>query len=145
MSDAQTGHDNAAMPDPTRPPQPAGGAAAGMMSELKVSGHLMSLEVGLYCVTHAPIAGGQPSNGLPGVRISTPPAPLGRPEQVVIASFRPDGYLHATGDAALVRSTPRPGSMSASQNDFGDVLVARIFNDFEGNIITRQDRSRCPQ
>jgi len=86
-------------------PNPAGAGAAGsakLMSELKVSGHLMALEQGLYCITHAPAAGGESSN-LPGVRISVPPQPPGALDRIAIASFRPDGFLHATGDAALVR------------------------------------------
>ena len=86
--------------DRTPVPSPA---PAAMMSELKVSGHLMALEAGLYCITHAPVEAASAHAGLPGVRISAPPQPAGQPDQVVIASFRPDGYLHPTGDAALVR------------------------------------------
>ena len=90
---------------PLAPPPPGKGpsAAPAMMSELKVSGHLMALEAGLYCVTHAPSGGANAATGLPGVRISSPPQPAGQPDEVAIASFRPDGYLHPTGDAALVR------------------------------------------
>ncbi len=94
---------------PNPGPNPAGanagaGAAASakLMSELKVSGHLMALDQGLYCITHAPAPGGEGGN-LPGVRISVPPQPPGALERIAIASFRPDGFLHSTGDAALVR------------------------------------------
>ena len=53
------------------------------VSELKVSGHLMTLDAGLFCVFQP---SGSPSpnqrSGLPGVRISLPPGPAGRPEAV---------------------------------------------------------------
>ncbi len=80
-----------------------GHGAAAIMSELKVSGHLMALDAGLYCITHAPADATHSGGGLPGVRISSPPQPVDQPPRVAIASFRPDGYLHPTGDAALVR------------------------------------------
>jgi hypothetical protein len=73
------------------------------VTELRVSGHLMTLDAGLFCVFQvpgAPVSGD--GSGLPGVRISLPPGAASRPEAVRISSFRDDGWL--TGDsAALVR------------------------------------------
>jgi hypothetical protein len=89
---------------------PANAAAAGAppagvqnrITELRVSGHLMTLEAGLFCVFQT--AGGTPADaetGLPGVRISIPPGPAGRPEAVSVSTFRADGWLDGTG--ALIR------------------------------------------
>jgi hypothetical protein len=103
-----------AQPKPT--PRPAQAAppsaepapiAADMMQELKVTGHLMSLPAGLFCIINEPH--GQPhASGLPGVRISPPPYGGG---QVEISGFRPDGWLAATGDAALVRVKKGPAQI----------------------------------
>ena len=93
----------------TRPePQPAARPAAppddaqGRVAELRVSGHLMTLDKGLFCVFQAP---GSPApdaaTGLPGVRITQAPGVSGRPESVAISTFREDGWLNGT--AALVR------------------------------------------
>jgi hypothetical protein len=73
--------------------------AADIVQELKVSGHLMSLPAGLFCIINEPHPLAQ-ANGLPGVRISPPP---GGGTNVEISSFRADGWLSANGDAALVR------------------------------------------
>ena len=80
--------------------------AADIMQELKVSGHLMSLPAGLYCILHELSSSGQ-KGGLPAIRISQPPNPaLG----VEINGFRQDGWLGA-GDAALVRVASGPGQI----------------------------------
>jgi hypothetical protein len=87
-----------------------GAAVPGHVAELRVSGHLMTLDTGLFCVFQAP--GGpmpDPASGLPGVRISLPPGFAGRPEAVTISSFRQDGWL--SGAAALVRVTDGPGQV----------------------------------
>ncbi len=93
---------------------PEAGAQTGArtISELRVSGHLMTLEAGLFCLlqsggaqSHAP----DPS-GLPGVRISLPPGPAGRPDHVSLCTFRPDGWLGGA-DAALVRVTGGPAQI----------------------------------
>jgi hypothetical protein len=70
------------------------------MRELKVTGHLMALPAGLFCIVNEASAAGEKPNGLPGVRISPPPNDSA---DVEIAGFRPDGWLKANGDAALVR------------------------------------------
>lgn len=102
-------------PDATRPaeaaaPAQAAGVPQGQIAELRVSGHLMTLESGLFCVFQAP--GGpspDPSTGLPGVRISLAPGLAGRPEAVSISTFRQDGWLG--GAAALVRVTDGPAQV----------------------------------
>ncbi|MGD0433726.1 MAG: hypothetical protein ABSA58_21800 [Acetobacteraceae bacterium] len=85
-------------------------AAAGRITELRVSANLMTLETGVYCVFPAP---GSPSpdleNGLPGVRITRCPGASGRPEAVSISTFRDDGWLDNT--AALVRVTDGPAQV----------------------------------
>ncbi len=81
----------------------------GRVSELRVSGHLMTLDTGLFCVFQAP---GSPSadqaTGLPGVRVSLPPGSAGRPEAVNISTFRTDGWLDG---AALVRVSQGPAQV----------------------------------
>ncbi len=83
----------------SRSSDPAGAAplALDMVQGLRVSGHLMSLPAGLFCIVNEP---GGARDGLPGIRISPPPS--GNAD-VEIAGFRPDGWLAANGDAALVR------------------------------------------
>jgi hypothetical protein len=81
--------------------------ASNMMSELKVTGHLMALPAGLFCIFNEGIVGAVQQAGLPGVRISLPPA--GNPN-VEISGFRPDGWL-TNGDATLVRISRGPAQI----------------------------------
>uniref|UniRef100_A0A8J4M6I8 Hydrophobic W protein n=1 Tax=Acidicaldus sp. TaxID=1872105 RepID=A0A8J4M6I8_9PROT len=95
------------------PPRPSALAPSQkMFSELRVSGHLMTLETGLFCIVQTP---GQrrveDGSGLPGVRISLAPGPLGRQQAVSISTFRPDGWLSGASDAALVRVTEGPAQV----------------------------------
>jgi hypothetical protein len=85
--------------------------AASPVEELKVTGHLMALDAGLYCIvaSRSPAAGGP--SGLPAVRITPAPGPIGRPEAVTVRSFRDDGLLSGAGDAALVRITGGPAQV----------------------------------
>ncbi len=85
--------------------------ASKLVNELKVSGHLMTLDTGLFCIVQSPSRSLDAASGLPGVRISLPPGPQGRPESVSISTFRPDGWLHGMGDAALVRVTGAPAQV----------------------------------
>ncbi|HEX3347357.1 MAG TPA: hypothetical protein VHS58_04555 [Acetobacteraceae bacterium] len=85
--------------------------AQQLISELKVSGHLMSLDQGLFCIVQAPSPSRDPARGLPGVRISLPPNPQGGGEGVTIRSFRDDGWLGSNGDAALVRVDRGPAQV----------------------------------
>jgi len=89
-------------------PQPAPGrqsANAGpqRVTELRVSGNLMTLETGLYCIVNKPSAIADARTGLPGVRLSLPPGVDSKPSSVEISTFRTDGWLTGFGDAALVR------------------------------------------
>jgi Clostridial hydrophobic W len=82
----------------------------GRVAELRVSGHLMTLDSGLFCVFQAP---GSPSpdgvTGLPGVRVTLPPGASGRPEAISISTFRQDGWLNGT--AALVKVADGPAQV----------------------------------
>lgn len=98
------------MPDAnTAPAEKA--PAQKLITELKVSGHLMTLDTGLYCIVQTPSRALDVGAGLPGVRISLPPGPMGRPEAVSISTFRPDGWLFGGGDAALVRILNGPAQL----------------------------------
>ncbi|MBV8615488.1 MAG: hypothetical protein JOY66_17215 [Acetobacteraceae bacterium] len=80
------------------------------MTELKVSGHLMTLDPGLFCVVQTANAPGSAS-GLPGVRLSLPPGAAGRGEGVRISTFREDGWLGERDGAALVRVVDGPAQV----------------------------------
>jgi Clostridial hydrophobic W len=82
-----------------------------MITELKVSGHLMTLDTGLFCIVQVPSRASDPATGLPGVRVSMPPGASSRPEVVSISTFRPDGWLYGAGDAALVRVLNGPAQV----------------------------------
>jgi len=85
---------------------------SGRVLELKVGGHLMTLEAGLFCVFHAPGSSvAEASSGLPGVRISRPPGRAGRPDDVLISTFREDGWLSGDHDAALIRVAEGPAQI----------------------------------
>ena len=85
--------------------------AVSPVEELKVTGHLMALDAGLYCIvaSRSPTAGGP--TGLPAVRITPSPGPIGRPEAVTVRTFRDDGLLSGAGDAALVRVSGGPAQV----------------------------------
>ena len=92
----------AAVPDP----------AQKRVTELRVTGHLMTLETGVFCVFQAPGSVlGRDETGLPGVRISLPPGAAGNPEAVSISTFRPDGWLSGRDAAALVRVSQGPAQV----------------------------------
>ena len=91
-------------PDATETGSPP--LALDMMQGLKVSGHLMSLPAGLFCIVNEP--GAAAKNGLPGIRISQPP---NGNADVEITGFRTDGWLAAEGDAALVRINRGPAQL----------------------------------
>jgi hypothetical protein len=85
--------------------------AQKMITELKVSGHLMTLDTGLFCIVQIPSRAADANTGFPGVRISLPPGPGSKPEAISISTFRPDGWLHGAGDAALVRVLGGPAQI----------------------------------
>ena len=92
--------------EPTPAPSPA--LQAGSIQELKVSGHLMTLDAGLFCIVNEANAAATVEHGLPGVRISPPP--IGA-KGIEITGFRPDGWLSGQGDAALVRVSEGPAQI----------------------------------
>jgi hypothetical protein len=82
------------------------------VTELRVTGHLMTLETGVFCVFQAPGSTlGRDESGLPGVRISLPPGSAGNPDAVSISTFRADGWLSGRDPAALVRVTEGPAQV----------------------------------
>ncbi len=85
--------------------------AGNAVRELRVSGRLMTFDPGLFCIVHTPAASVDGSTAMPGVRISLPPGPAGRPDAVSIATFRDDGFLYGYGDAALVRVIGGPAQV----------------------------------
>ena len=89
-------------------PQVAPPAAPDLrrITELRVSGHLMLLDPGLFCIFQPPGAPAAGRSGLPGVRIS--PAPMTPPGAVEITTFRADGWLPGGDGAALVRVAQGP-------------------------------------
>jgi hypothetical protein len=88
-----------AVHQPAPGPDPAA-TRGGVVQELKVTGHLMTLDSGLFCIVNEANPQAAASGGLPGVRVSPPPM---SGSAVEIIGFRPDGWLAAHGDAALVR------------------------------------------
>ena len=72
----------------------------------------MTLDTGVFCVFQAP---GSPAandwSGLPGVRISLPPGPAGRPDAISISTFRDDGWMNGSDAAALIRVAEGPAQV----------------------------------
>jgi hypothetical protein len=91
---------------------PAGVPAQKIVTEIKVSANLMTLDAGLFCIFNAPgSALPDAATGLPGVRISAPPGPVFRPDAITITAFRDDGWLGGWNGAALVRVTRGPAQI----------------------------------
>lgn len=92
---------------------------AGRITELKVSGNLMTLDVGLFCLFQQPgsAVAPQDGSGLPGVRISIPPqvqttGAAGKGQgQITIRGLHADGWLGPQDGAALVRVTDAPAQI----------------------------------
>lgn len=79
--------------------------AQNRVQDLKVSGHLMTLDQGLFCVFHMPSQEPPSPRGLPGVRITQPPVANGN---VSISTFDESGWLGGSNNAALIRVTQGP-------------------------------------
>src|SRR5271165_5339867 len=96
----------------TEPKETVPDSAQRRVTELRVTGHLMTLETGVFCVFQAPGSTlGLDETGLPGVRISLPPGPAGNPDAVSISTFRADGWLSGKDPAALVRVSDGPAQV----------------------------------
>ena len=94
-------------------------AAPTRLTELRVSGHIMTLDPGVFCVFHVP--GAPPpdaATGLPGVRLSRAPG-AGASSVVQISTFQDDGWLGADG-AALVRVAGGPGQVLVTVYQAGE-------------------------
>ena len=66
--------------------------ANNIITELKVSAHLMTLDAGLFCVFNSPgTAPPDQQTGLPGVRLSAALAPAGYHATVSISGFNSGG------------------------------------------------------
>jgi len=90
-------------------PNPGEANQANMqVQELKVTGHLMTLPPGLFCIINEINTSATRANGMPGVRISPPPAGS---QNIEISGFRSDGWLSAEGDATLVRVRKKPSQI----------------------------------
>jgi Clostridial hydrophobic W len=86
--------------------------AQGRIAELKVSGHLMTLDTGVFCVFQGPGSSApNDRSGLPGVRISLPPGDAGRPDEISISTFRDDGWMSGSDTAALIRVAQGPAQV----------------------------------
>jgi hypothetical protein len=96
----------------TNEAEPAAGPArqdgSAQIQELKVTGHLMQLPAGLFCFVNEANPAAHRQGGMPGVRVSPPP--MGE-KNIEISTFRPDGWLNADGDAALVRVRKGPAQV----------------------------------
>lgn len=126
--------------------------AAQVMSELKVSGHLMTLESGFYCVVQNPSPVADAGSGLPSVRLSLAPGPLGRPEAVSIRTFADDGWLQGGGDAALVRVAGGAAQIlvtvyqaAGAETDTAPSLQVMRVLDNNGRSVSRSTQSAPPQ
>lgn len=96
----------------TQSAPPPAGRLTSRMTELRVSGHLMTLEPGLFCILQT-LHGTLPddASGLPGVRVSRPPGAASHPEAVAITTFSEDGWLGGPEGAALVRVSDGPAQV----------------------------------
>ncbi|MDE2515188.1 MAG: hypothetical protein KGL12_04085 [Rhodospirillales bacterium] len=96
----------------SNPPEAARPNPANRITELRVSGHLMTLEDGTFCVFQpAGSAGMDVASGLPSVRVSLPPGSASRPEAVTISALEEDGWLHGVGSAVLVQIDGGPAQV----------------------------------
>ena len=98
-----------------------------LVTELKVSGHLMTLDTGLFCIFHAPgSVGSDPQTGLPGVRITRPP--MQDKARLSITSFNEDGWIGAEASAALVRVNEGPAQLLVTiyQNGAGQYEAPKL-------------------
>ncbi len=96
----------------TKSPPAKPGTGSKLTTELKVSGHLMTFDAGLYCIFHPPgTAAPDAATGLPGIRLSLPPGPAFHPEAITISTFNDDGWIGGWHGAALVRVARGPAQI----------------------------------
>jgi len=82
------------------------GSTENRVQELKASAHLMTLDAGTFCLVNG--SSRPADDAISGVRVSVtdPTDP-----NVVVASFRPDGWLTGGGDAALIQVQAGPAQV----------------------------------
>ena len=98
--------------------------SASALTELLVSGHLMRLEAGVFCLFAAPgTPPPDPATGLPGVRLSLPPGEADPPGRVAISDFRGDGWIAGEDAAALVRVTGGPAHLLVTVYQAKDAVL----------------------
>ena len=136
MSEAKVPTAAAAMP------VSAASAAKGVV-ELKVSGHLMTFDAGIYCIFNPPGSPvPDPATGLPGVRVSLPPGQASHPEAMTISTFREDGWLGGWNGAALVRVARGPSQLLVTiyqlPNHTGEAPKLQILRLVEGSPMAAQ-------
>ncbi len=118
-------------------------SAAKGIAELKVSGHLMTFDAGIYCIFNPPGSPvPDPMTGLPGVRVSLPPGAASHPEAVTISTFRDDGWLGGWNGAALVRVARGPAQLLVTiyqlPNHPADAPKLQIIRLTEGHALPAQ-------
>jgi len=137
----------AKLPTAAAMPVSPASAARGVV-ELKVSGHLMTFDAGIYCIFNPPGSPApEPATGLPGVRVSLPPGQASHPEVVTISTFREDGWLGGWNGAALVRVARGPAQLLVTiyqlPNHSGDAPKLQILRLLEGHQLPGQ-AARAP-
>ena len=100
-------------PSQTAPAPPQAGDMVGQIAELRVTGNLMTLDAGLFCLVQQPgqLAAPRDGSGLPGVRVSLPPGAAADAERVRIRGLNEDGWLGLKGGAALVHIAGGPAQI----------------------------------
>lgn len=123
------------------------------MTELRVSGHLMTLDAGLFCIVQTALGTAKAAySGLPGVRLSLPPGALGRPESVSISTFREDGWLGSGEGAALIRVAEGPAQVlvtiyqapEATPEQAPRLQVLRLTGDAAANVAQGRAKGTAP-
>src|SRR5689334_13321542 len=79
---------------------------------MKVSGHLINLDTGLFCLFQSPAAArAHDGSGLPSIQVSLPPPANAQPNGVTVCTVHPEGWLSTPNDAALVRVIRGPAQV----------------------------------
>lgn len=82
------------------------------LPDLKSTAHLMLLDAGLFCVSHAAdTPTPDPASGLPAVRLSLAPSPGPFGGRVIICGFSGEGWLGGRDDAALIKVVGGPAQV----------------------------------
>ena len=128
---------------------PEAASTKDRIQELKVSGSLMTLEPGLWCIFHQ-VSGDAMLTGLPGVRISASPADGASPRLSII-SFGNDGWISGRDDGLLVRVLGGPAQVLVTIYQAADgagaapdLQVMRLTNGSAQAAIAPQNAQSAP-